>query len=122
MDIKALSVAQLRSEATDPIWQNSAAALWDMGDGVVLFEFRSKGNTLSNKVIEGLETVLDLLETENYLGMVIGNDSEHFCGGANLVEMGHMAQTHDWQAIAHLIAHFQSLLQRIHHFHIDQQL
>ena len=60
--------------------------------------------------------MLNILE-DNYHGLVIGNDGEHFCGGANLVEMGHMAQTADWKAIAHLITHFQSLLQRIHHFH-----
>jgi len=116
-DDKSLSVAQRRTAPQQILWENSESALLDLKEGVVLFEFRSKGNTLSNKVIEGLEAVLDKLETVDYHGLVIGNDSDHFCGGANLVEMGHMAQTADWQAIAHLITHFQSLLQRIHHFH-----
>lgn len=99
------------------LWQNTESALLDMGDGVALFEFRSKGNTLSNEVIRGLEQTLDWLETEAYQGLVIGNDSDHFCGGANLMEMGQMAQTANWDAVAHLITHFQSLLQRIHHYH-----
>ena len=114
---KGLTVAELKTASHRTLWQNDEAALLDMDDGVVLFEFRSKGNTLSNGVIAGLEQVLDLLEQNDYLGMVIGNDSDNFCGGANLVEMGQMAQTSDWDAIAHLITHFQSLLQRIHHFH-----
>lgn len=114
---KELSVADLQTRPSRPIWQNSESALLDMGDGIVLFEFRSKGNTLSNQVIEGLAFVLDELESTDYLGLVIGNDSDHFCGGANLVEMGQMAQTNNWQAIAHLISNFQQLLQRIHHFH-----
>ncbi|MGB7249363.1 MAG: 3-hydroxyacyl-CoA dehydrogenase NAD-binding domain-containing protein [Phormidesmis sp.] len=113
---KDLSVAEIKATARPTLWQNAESALLNMGDGVMLFEFRSKGNTLSNAVIKGLEHVLNILE-DDYHGLVIGNDGEHFCGGANLVEMGHMAQTADWKAIAHLITHFQSLLQRIHHFH-----
>ena len=116
-DKKEISVAEIKGVPRHVLWENAESALLDMGDGVVLFEFRSKGNTLSNRVLEGLEFSLDKLETENYHGLVIGNDSDHFCGGANLVEMGHMAQTADRQAIAYLITHFQSLLQRIHHFH-----
>lgn len=114
---KELSVARISQIPGRLLWKNAESALLDLGEGVVLFEFRSKGNTLSNKVIEGLERVLDKLEASDYRGLVIGNDSEHFCGGANLMEMGQMAKTADWNAIASLITHFQSLLQRIHHFH-----
>jgi 3-hydroxyacyl-CoA dehydrogenase len=110
-------VSELSASPDRLLWQNTESALLDMGEGVALFEFRSKGNTLSNEVIRGLEQVLNWLETEDYHGLVIGNDSDHFCGGANLMEMGHMAQTANWDAVAHLITHFQSLLQRIHHFH-----
>ncbi|MBW4539535.1 MAG: enoyl-CoA hydratase/isomerase family protein [Myxacorys chilensis ATA2-1-KO14] len=99
-----------------PIWQNSEAALLDMGDGVLLYEFRSKGNTLSNKVLEGFASVLEILATRDYKGLVIGNDSAHFSGGANLAEMAMMAQTGNFDAIATLIVEFQSLLQRIRYF------
>ncbi|PSB49001.1 3-hydroxyacyl-CoA dehydrogenase/enoyl-CoA hydratase family protein [Chroococcidiopsis sp. CCNUC1] len=96
------------------IWQNPEAALLDMGDGVVLYEFRSKGNTLSLQVVDGLTEVLDLLEND-YRGLVIGNSSAHFSGGANLAEMAMMAQS-GLGAIADLIVKFQTLLQRIHYF------
>lgn len=100
------------------LWENSEAALLDMGDGVVLYEFRSKGNTLSTAVVDGLQTVLDKLsQSEQYRGLVIGNNSDHFCGGANLVEMGTAAQTGNWQLIADLLVKFQTLLQRIRYFH-----
>jgi 3-hydroxyacyl-CoA dehydrogenase len=97
------------------IWQNPEAALLDMGDGVVLYEFRSKGNTLSLQVVDGLAEVLDLVENGNYRGLVIGNSSAHFSGGANLAEMAMMAQS-GLGAIADLIVKFQTLLQRIHYF------
>jgi 3-hydroxyacyl-CoA dehydrogenase len=113
---KEILVSDLKAMPSRILWENAESALIDMGEKVALFEFRSKGNTLSNSVIDGLAQVLDKLETADYRGLVIGNDSEHFCGGANLVEMGQMAQTANWDAIAHLITHFQSLLQRLHHY------
>ncbi|MGG6270331.1 3-hydroxyacyl-CoA dehydrogenase NAD-binding domain-containing protein [Leptolyngbya sp. AN03gr2] len=97
------------------VWQNAEAALLDMDEGVLLYEFRSKGNTLSNKVLEGFTAALSILETSDYKGLVIGNKSDHFSGGANLAEMAMMAQSKDGSAIATLILEFQQLLQRIHY-------
>ncbi|MEB3295651.1 MAG: 3-hydroxyacyl-CoA dehydrogenase/enoyl-CoA hydratase family protein [Synechococcales bacterium] len=97
------------------LWQNSEAALLDMGDGVGLYEFRSKGNTLSFQVVRGLAEVMTLLETTDLKGLVIGNRSDHFSGGANLAEMAEMALTGNLQGIANLIVEFQTLLQRIHY-------
>ncbi|MCP6760212.1 MAG: 3-hydroxyacyl-CoA dehydrogenase/enoyl-CoA hydratase family protein [Fischerella sp. CENA71] len=98
------------------LWENSEAALLDLGDKVGLYEFRSKGNTLSLKVVEGLAKALDIIENSDYRGLVIGNDSANFSGGANLAEMAMLAQSGNFQAIANLIVQFQSLLQRIHYF------
>ncbi len=109
----------LKAIGQDPqriLWQNAEAALVDLGDGVVLYEFRSKGNTLSFKVIEGLATVLDRLEAADWHGLVIGNASANFCGGANLIEMAGLAQQGRLAAIEDLIGQFQSLLQRLHYF------
>jgi 3-hydroxyacyl-CoA dehydrogenase len=109
----------LNAIKTDPaltLWQNSEAALLDLGDGVGLYEFRSKGNTLSLNVVKGLGEVLDLLKTNHLKGLVIGNGNAHFSGGANLAEMGMMAQSGSLDGIANLIVTFQTLLQRIYYF------
>jgi 3-hydroxyacyl-CoA dehydrogenase len=106
----------LNALKTDPqriLWQNPEAALLDLGDGVALYEFRSKGNTLSLDVVNGLSEVLDLLETDNFKGLVIGNSSAHFSGGANLAEMGMMAQSGNFVALTQLLEQFQALMQRI---------
>lgn len=105
-----------KSHPENTIWQNEEAALLDLGDGVVLYEFRSKGNTLSFKVMSGLIAVLDILENSDYRGMVIGNSDVNFCGGANLAEMGALAQSGQLDAIADLVIQFQKTLQRIHYF------
>ena len=105
----------VKSDPKRTLWQNPEAALLDLGDGVVLYEFRSKGNTLSFKVIEGLSEVLDIIEAGDFRGMVIGNEGKNFSAGANLKEMGMMAQSGRIDAIANLLVQFQTLLQRIYY-------
>lgn len=106
------------------LWHNSEAALLDLGDGVALYEFRSKANTLSIKVIDGLVEALDWLETHDYRGMVIGNEGDNFCVGINLAEVGRIVQwenlnpfNNSHTAIANLLTKFQTLVQRIYYFH-----
>jgi 3-hydroxyacyl-CoA dehydrogenase len=110
-----LDLDTIKADPSRTVWQNAEAALLDIGDGVLLYEFRSKGNTLSFKVVEGLFAVLDILENSEYKGIVIGNGSAHFSGGANLAEMGMMAQSGNFGALADLIVQFQTILQRIYY-------
>ncbi|MGL4883935.1 MAG: 3-hydroxyacyl-CoA dehydrogenase NAD-binding domain-containing protein, partial [Waterburya sp.] len=65
----------IKSQPQKIIWQNEEAALLDLGEGVILYEFRSKGNTLSFKVMSGLTEALDILENSDAQGMVIGNSN-----------------------------------------------
>ncbi len=111
-----IQIAAIKEDAKNILWQNSEASLLDLGDGVVLYEFHSKGNTLTLKVIEGLTKILDIVENSDYRGLVIGNDSANFSGGANLAEMAMLAQTNNGKGIADLIVKFQTLLQRIKYF------
>lgn len=123
-----IDLDRIKANPQNILWQNPEAALLDLGDGVALYEFRSKGNTLSIKVLEGLDEVMTLVERGEFRGLVIGNGSAHFCGGANLVEMADMAQS-DRQTLSHvsesellersaigdLIQRFQALLNRIYY-------
>ncbi|MDJ0618982.1 MAG: 3-hydroxyacyl-CoA dehydrogenase NAD-binding domain-containing protein [Calothrix sp. MO_192.B10] len=111
-----INLTAIKSEPKRTLWENPEATLLDLGDGVVLYEFRSKGNTLSLKVIEGFAQILDMIENGDYRGLVIGNEGVNFSAGANLAEMGKMAQSGSLEPIANLIVTYQSLLQRIHYF------
>ncbi|MEM9273382.1 MAG: 3-hydroxyacyl-CoA dehydrogenase NAD-binding domain-containing protein [Cyanobacteria bacterium P01_F01_bin.143] len=106
----------IKSQPKNILWQNEEAALLDLGDDVVLYEFRSKGNTLSFKVMDGFTKVLTLLENSDYRGMVIGNNKANFSAGANLAEMGALAQEGHFDGIGDLVVQFQEILQRIHYF------
>ncbi|MBW4506428.1 MAG: enoyl-CoA hydratase/isomerase family protein [Scytonematopsis contorta HA4267-MV1] len=114
--VDEINLATIKADEKNILWSNSEAALLNLGSGVVLYEFRSKGNTLSLKVVDGLAGVLDIVEKGDYRGLIIGNDSANFSGGANLAEMAMLAQTENGKGIADLIVKFQLLLQRIHYF------
>lgn len=106
----------IKSHPENIIWENEEAALLNIGDGVVLYEFRSKDNALSFKVMSGLMEVLNLLENSNYYGMVIGNDGASFCSGADLEDLEMLTRFDRLDPVSNTIRQFQSTLQRIHYF------
>jgi 3-hydroxyacyl-CoA dehydrogenase len=84
------------------------AALLDMGDGVLLLEFRGKMNTLGQGVLRMLERAIERIDHEGLLGLVIGNDDARtFSAGANLGEVAAVAQQGDWKALDAAVRRFQ---------------
>jgi len=67
-----------------PVFRNSSASLWDMGEEILLAEFHSKMNSMDPLIMEALGEASDLCESGDYKGLVIGNDGTNFSAGANL--------------------------------------
>ncbi len=62
---------------------NPSASLLDIGEGLLCLEFHSKANSVDAGVIAMLRAAIE--ETErHYQGLVIGNEGQNFCVGANL--------------------------------------
>ncbi len=90
------------------------AALLDMGDGVLLFESRSKMNTLGQGVVQQLAKALDTVERGDYAGLVIGNDDTRaFSAGADLMMVAGAAQQGDWAGLERSIRGFQEMSMRL---------
>jgi 3-hydroxyacyl-CoA dehydrogenase len=66
-----------------PVLKNGSAALWDIGDGVLCFEFTSKSNSLDDQIIALLGKTIALVQ-EKYQALVIYNEGRDFSVGANL--------------------------------------
>ncbi|MCY4205537.1 MAG: 3-hydroxyacyl-CoA dehydrogenase/enoyl-CoA hydratase family protein [Bacteroidetes bacterium] len=110
------SLKSIKRKSGGDLWSNEESGLIDLGDGVVLFEFRSKACTLGAKVISGIMEVVDLVENDPDLcGLVIGNEGTHFSVGANLAEMAEAVQSRKFEKIDWYIARFQSSMQRVHY-------
>lgn len=73
------SLSDLKRE---PVITNIAASLWDIGDGVVCFEFNSKDNTISYQTLKLLYDAINIVP-KYFKCMIIGNDSANFSSGIN---------------------------------------
>jgi 3-hydroxyacyl-CoA dehydrogenase len=82
-DPKTYKVESLRRKSGGEVARNAGASILDMGDGVALLEFHSPANAIDQDVIEMSWKALDLLENR-FDALVVGNDAERFCVGANL--------------------------------------
>ncbi len=71
--------------------RNASASLLDLGDGVLLLEFHSKMNALDEGIMRMGQQALALLEQDAWQALVIGNQGEHFCVGANIAMIGMLA-------------------------------
>lgn len=82
-----IKIADLRARGKSIVRENEHAALYDIGDGVLLFEFRTKQNTITNGLLElGFES-LEVLNTDDaWKALILSNDSERFSIGANLAD------------------------------------
>lgn len=63
---------------------NGSAALIDIGDGVACLEYHTKMNAIDEGVVEMLRYIVEEAPKQ-FRAIVIGNESENFCAGANLL-------------------------------------
>jgi 3-hydroxyacyl-CoA dehydrogenase len=94
------------------VWKNAGANLYDMGDGILNLEFKSKMNTMGSEVIEGIQKGISIAE-KDFRGLVIGNESvEAFSAGANLAMLFMFAIEQEFDEINMVIAQFQQTMMR----------
>lgn len=93
---------------------NAGARLLDLGDGVLLVEFRSKMNTLGSAVLAMIERAIERIDRDALAGLVIGNeDPRAFSAGADLMESAGAMQSGDWRALEEAVRRFQDTVQSI---------
>ncbi len=94
---------------------NSTAALIDIGDGVALLEFRNKANFLDEGVVKLLQRAPELLKEKGFRALVIGNQADHFCRGANLLQIGMLAMQKKWDELDAAVNTLQQTLMGLRH-------
>ena len=86
-----------------PLLKNASAAVWDIGDGVLCFEFTSKSNALDQHSLELLGKTIGLVP-QAHKALVIYNEGENFSAGANLGLGLFAANIAAWGEIEKLVA------------------
>lgn len=80
--------------AGQPVWFEEAAALWDIGDGVGLFEFHTKLNVFTPSLIAATARMVEEAP-KHFQAVVIGNDGPVFSAGADLKAMLALSEAGD---------------------------
>jgi 3-hydroxyacyl-CoA dehydrogenase len=99
-----------RGEA--PVLKNDGAEAWDLGDGVLGLTFKTKANSIDPDVISMITKATEKAE-QDFKGMVLYNDGDHFCVGANLFLIVMAASNKDWESISKLVKEYQFATQRM---------
>lgn len=109
-----ISLAAIKSDESKVVWKNPDASLIDLGDGVVLYEFRSKANSLGFHVMSGLVECIEKVENDrNLRGLVVGNEGTNFSVGANLGEVAMAMMMGQFDEIEQQVGQFQQAIQRV---------
>lgn len=95
-----------------PVLKNNSAQAWDLGDGVLGVTFTSKSNSLDPDNIQMLHDAVERAEND-FRGVLIYNQGEHFCVGANVMLVVMAAQRKEWDNIRTLVKSYQAATQRM---------
>ena len=110
-DPRTVALPALRKGAA-PVLKNDGAVAWDLGDGVLGLTFTTKANSIDGDVIKMIEDSVAKAETD-FRALVVANQGEHFCVGANLMLVVMSAQQKEWEQIRSMVKGFQLSLQRM---------
>ena len=94
-------------ERTAVIKKNASASLIDIGDGVACLEFHSKMNAIGADTISMMNYSVKEVG-ENFEALVIGNQSENFSVGANIMLLLLGIQEGEWDEIGMSVRQFQN--------------
>ena len=86
-----------------PVLKNGSASVWDVGDGVLCFEFTAKSNSLDDQVMTLLGRTIALVQ-EKYKALVVYNEGQNFSVGANLGLALFAANVAAWSELEKLVA------------------
>jgi 3-hydroxyacyl-CoA dehydrogenase len=95
-----------------PVLKNDGAEAWDLGDGVLGLSFKTKANSIDPDVIAMLPQAAERAE-QDFESLVIFNQGEHFCVGANLLLVVMSANNQDWESIRSMVKNYQEATQRL---------
>jgi 3-hydroxyacyl-CoA dehydrogenase len=103
---------QILKRGDKPVLKNDGAEAWDLGDGVLGLTFKTKANSIDPDVISMIGQAVDKAESD-FRAMVIVNEGDHFCVGANLLLVVMSASQNQWDQIGSMVKGYQYATQRM---------
>ncbi len=110
-DPRAATLTVLRRGGS-AVLKNDGAEAWDLGDGVLSLTFKTKANSIDADVIRLIHESVTKAE-QDFSALVVCNQGEHFCVGANLFLVAVAAANKDWESLRTMTREFQAACQRM---------
>jgi 3-hydroxyacyl-CoA dehydrogenase len=115
---KFLSLATVKAK-DKIVRQNLSSRLLDLEDGVLLLELDHKMvpkmNPIDDFVVSMMEKIPSVVKEEGFKALVIGNQGENFCAGANLQLIQELCKEKQWKKIEAICARFQKANMSLYH-------
>ena len=111
VDPRTATLTILR-QGRGPVLKNDGAEAWDLGDGVLGLTFKTKANSIDPDVIKMIGDAVAKAESD-FRALVVANQGEHFCVGANLFLVVMGAGAKEWDSIRSMVKNFQLACQRM---------
>lgn len=80
--------------------ENSSFALWQIENGIHILELKTKMNILNEEIFNG---ILEISKNQQVKALVIADDDDHFCAGADLNKFHKSLVNQDFSAIKEFI-------------------
>jgi len=94
------------------IWSNNEARLIDIGDDILNLEFGSKMNSINQNIIKALDKSIDIAEND-FKGLVLGNESDHFSAGADISVIFLAAIEQEYDELNFFMKMFQNTMMKL---------
>ena len=101
-----------RFDAGQTVWENEGVRLWTDGDGIGVLSFKTKMNTVSDHVLNGIQEAISVAEKQ-LRGVVIWQSGEPFSAGADLAGALGLLKEGKVDQFEEMVANFQRTSQRI---------
>jgi 3-hydroxyacyl-CoA dehydrogenase len=109
-----VSLTRISQDKANVLRKNESASALDIGDGVICLEFHAKLNSIDQPMVAlGMWALNELNTKDKWRGMVISNEADDFCAGANLVEVMMAGAAEKWKDIELGVKAFQDFCQAI---------
>ena len=95
-----------------PVLRNGSASVWDIGDGVLCFEFTSKSNSLDEQIMTLLGKTITLVK-KDFTALVIYNEGANFSVGANIGLALFAANIAAWMQVESMVATGQDMMHKL---------
>ncbi len=103
---------EILRKGASPVLKNSGAEAWDVGDGVLGLTLKTKANSIDADVIKMIHDATARAE-QDFRAMIIWNQGEFFCVGANLFAVVMAAGQKQWDGLREMIRGYQYATQRM---------